>query len=816
MCVQKKRTMKVKIVGFKCHVDSEYEFPMSNVTLLKGPSGSGKSTVLQAIFWCLYGGMRGVYNNGGECKKCSVKIDMGMTSIYRQKRPELLKLIEGDKVYEDKVAQAMIEKMFGSRDLWRTSSYIEQKSRCGLMNGSNAERMDILNKLSFNNEDPKACIERITVELKDNIRLFENKQAQFMVKLESFKENIKKRDIRKDVVATSDNVSMLMDNIDIYEKKVKCLKDEVIKQERLKGQYNMLKIQLSSAEKRLEEIPKTKLDIALLIDKIRDEKQVCEGLKSSIRLYEKRRQLEIEISRLEESLLSVKRILDEKYPDWKMLDISPTCEEIWRVKETEMLREKNMILCEKMGCEYEENFLKNARDELRKQVEKTLEIDRKVSIYNSYISHINQYRRLNINDADIETLAQLDVDEINQCRHLMELQKARDILKCPHCDRGVYIVRDVLVKGDRDPVTKEQITEAQNKYNNIRDKKELIKNAIKHRKEIDKLKKLLGDISEVERYIKSGNKIQNIANKLENISKIKFINNPELSSDLLTHINRFRKLESEICCKKAEMHKMPGGKIQNLPEASAKLNRTLESIRTHENQLDQFKKHEIRRKELTETINSYKKHLSNIILRPELNDEYENLKEKLTHLRILHDDTLYAIDMLDKQEHLSHLRSELLKLQENNISLERLKKNAIDVECQLLQETVDSINLAMEETLSLFFKEPITVTLQLYKTIKSKKLIKPGVNITIKYKGSSYDSVNQLSGGEGDRLSIALIMALNSISTSPFLLLDECMASFEHNIKESCLKMLKRCHNKTIICIDHGGSDGFYDHTISL
>ena len=54
--------MFIKIVGFKCHIDTCYEIDTNTMVLLKGVSGAGKSTVLQGIYWALYGSMRGIYN----------------------------------------------------------------------------------------------------------------------------------------------------------------------------------------------------------------------------------------------------------------------------------------------------------------------------------------------------------------------------------------------------------------------------------------------------------------------------------------------------------------------------------------------------------------------------------------------------------------------------------------------------------------------------------------------------------------------------------------------------------------------------------
>jgi len=113
------------------------------------------------------------------------------------------------------------------------------------------------------------------------------------------------------------------------------------------------------------------------------------------------------------------------------------------------------------------------------------------------------------------------------------------------------------------------------------------------------------------------------------------------------------------------------------------------------------------------------------------------------------------------------------------------------------------------------------VTLQLYKQLKTKKRTKPSVNLKIHYRGAEYDNVNQMSGGEGDRVSLGLVLALNRVSTSPILLLDECMASLNDALRESCLQSLRDSvpqgdGGKTILCINHEDVEGNYDDVIRL
>ena len=77
-----------------------------------------------------------------------------------------------------------------------------------------------------------------------------------------------------------------------------------------------------------------------------------------------------------------------------------------------------------------------------------------------------------------------------------------------------------------------------------------------------------------------------------------------------------------------------------------------------------------------------------------------------------------------------------------------------------------------------------------------------------------------LSGGEKDRISLALTVALACVNPSPVLFLDECMSSLNTDLRENCIDALKKFvvaqTGKTIINIEHSGIEGYYDNVISI
>ena len=98
-------------------------------------------------------------------------------------------------------------------------------------------------------------------------------------------------------------------------------------------------------------------------------------------------------------------------------------------------------------------------------------------------------------------------------------------------------------------------------------------------------------------------------------------------------------------------------------------------------------------------------------------------------------------------------------------------------------------------------------------TAKTKRK-KAVVNIEFIDRGRSVKWV-QLSGGEQDRMSLALLIALSQLQNPPFLMLDESFGSLNDDLREVCLDLLKyHCVDKIVLAINHEGTEGFYDQSI--
>ena len=91
-------------------------------------------------------------------------------------------------------------------------------------------------------------------------------------------------------------------------------------------------------------------------------------------------------------------------------------------------------------------------------------------------------------------------------------------------------------------------------------------------------------------------------------------------------------------------------------------------------------------------------------------------------------------------------------------------------------------------------------------------------SLVIFYKNNTYDNVRQLSGGEQDRVSLGMFLALNNLMGSNIMLLDESLAALDETLKINTVELLKKISgvSKRCMVIAHEGIEGVYDQVISV
>lgn len=827
--------MHIKIVGFKKHLDREFVFENNEMILLKGKSSAGKSSILQAVFWGFYGNMRDIYNNVTPIKKLSVTLSIPGITIHRKKNPELLTVTLSDgKVYHDAIAQSIIDNKYGNRELWKACSYIEQKSRCSLLSGSCAERMELLNALSFTGETPKEYISKINQKLKEVTLEFEKFQSSFLTELNIYTEEIKLVKLK----SNSEELKKLKDDFLILENQLKNKNQEVLEQERLLGKYNYIQTNIKNIQNQLSEYENIQ-DVEIpkhLYTPIYIEKPSTPLI--SFSEYSKNHKMLKDKLDLIYHIISEKKRLETELSNIKIEDIyeSPviTKEQIWKVKNLEKQKSDYIQECKNIGLEYNSNIIKESLIKLTEQLKN----------YTNYENQLDNYKKLLNLEKDIQKFEiDSNMEELEKCRNqqsllINDLKKGLELLICPKCQTPLKYHNKSLTLAERNPVSANEISEAESEYSVIIENINKLKNKLKLQEGIEYLSKNVNK-EELEEYLKIRPNLSKLSSLINKITNIKYIE-IDTSSEYLNKVYIYQEKikNKENIQKKLEILNLKNTDIDHLQTELKKLEdkyrleqerseKEQKQIREYQilesNRLKELNKYEIQKTNLKEKTNllnkldEYSEELLKIRLEPNIKNEYIDLKNLSETIKSNIEQSEYSIKIINKGIKLEEKRNKLISLQNDVQALNNLKLKSVDVECKQLEDTINNINTVLETTLPIFFDDPITLKLLLYKKVKKNDSLKPGLNLEISQKGFTCYKIESLSGGEGDRISLALMLALNFVSNSPLILLDECVSSLDGDLKEKCIEAIKLIPNKTVICIDHDdGLEGFYDSVINI
>jgi DNA repair exonuclease SbcCD ATPase subunit len=830
------------------------------MVLLRGESGAGKSTVLQAIFWALYGSMRGIYNNGGQVKKCSVTLQINHLIIYRQKKPELLQVTvvnskDGSQnTYEDDVAQQIIDTAFGPRELWKSCSYVSQKERCALLSGSGSERLTLLNQLSFDQDNPKDYIDIIDQKIKDVNAEFVNLQAVFTAELDLFSKQLTSRPVTQTL--TSEQLNELRATIKNLDIEIQRLYQEVLNHERNIGSYNMISNQLLQLESQLSSVPEIHFDELEYNNRVEQINQTIARLREQVTLIRhynntksRADKLQSDINVTQNAIVSIDSNIISLNAHIKKSEIDlitmgydlsnplkVTSQHVWQASQTENQILQNQSECKKLGCEYDQSAINSIINKYQSELASSQNIQRNIQVYNQMNSLKSQL--LSFGEIDLSENRIIELEQLNNVAtiEISEMKKGLELLQCPKCSSSLRHVGSKLIPGERDPVNPADIQKKEIEYKERLNIISKIRSGIYVQNQVKSLENQLNgiDIKQLEDHIKHPKDVSQHQSLISKLIRIQVIPPPSYSSSYLQAIvnhnvlleqlspleNQKYQLVSNLSnlsdqLKSIQIPDIPSHDLTGLNGEISKQESELKSI--NESRQKNIK-NKMARDQISLNINNLKiqKEQLSKLLNHGSQYVYETTKQMLETNKTKLADAEYANIIISQQKQLEGKREKVINLNDDLAALQRLKQTAINVECKQLQDTVDTINQALTDILPLFFNEPIDMSLQLYKTLKTKKETKPGLNIIIKHKGTEYDNINQLSGGEGDRISLALVLALNQVSNSPVIMLDECVSSLDGGLKEACIRAMKSIEGKTIICVDHEGVEGYYDKTIMV
>ena len=198
--------------------------------------------------------------------------------------------------------------------------------------------------------------------------------------------------------------------------------------------------------------------------------------------------------------------------------------------------------------------------------------------------------------------------------------------------------------------------------------------------------------------------------------------------------------------------------------------------------------------------------LKNVSTRPS-----EEIKKEIDSIRIFIQECHCVIPYLKKKADLEICEQKYKQAEKCMNDLTQIIEKARYLEHTLLERFLVSLNSTLEIITGSIFDDPLTVSFVLFKGER------PSVNLSMIYKGSTDQSIAELSGGEISRLELALAISLSLTSPFKYLLLDEAFGPLDEATRERCLETIKTmASHKCVIIIAHNQSEGDYTYTHAI
>jgi len=831
---------ELQLCRFRGFEELTLSFPGTGIILLDGRSGIGKTTLLEAISFVLYDGAKNTcyprVDRNSRKKHASTWVKLTFPNgfiIYRQRRPNLFWIQKDGITLTDDAAQGYVDDMFGLSSNWLAGGYLRQGEFCAFLSMSTSDKLNFLQEISLPTQfesllervtgkiiETNGQLQEIVVQVKVYHEMYMNmynncpknvRDAQcwnestldhkftkfgleipnspFQVKLRIFYNELDSKCLTKEI-------QTLRDEIDQAQIKI-------IRAEQIQKQRDQLQQQLDDIQKELDSINGDMIDFPTEISRITSEIQELQEQILTAQNFERKSQLlaaknEIQ-RRLDDLPDETSSYTLQQLNDYERIQQGPNLEYIEHVLEDIQVAKAYQIALEKYSK--------------RKLIKDRLEAAEK---------QLAEYPNKSVND-EIDILT----------RKIYSLSLRQNKLVCPKCSGELYLDNGQLTELPESNIS----NDSQNLHSLHLEKSKLQEQERRYQQRdhvqnnIESLQKTLALMDEVELPEKpkmeditigqlNNNQIDFENKKAEriglpnvdiNIERRKIMNSQERSK-LLRDIALIQKElggidlgdipndQKEFIVKIEERKKYKMAELAKLNNLHTKISTTKARHEQIKGQLDNLIVEEIDKS----IIEGLKEKLNLLI------QEQENLRRDVTT-------QLQLMQMLELFGKHKTLTDEQTKISERIGAFQKIRATLITAEYVVLDNILSNLNIIIADVLGILFNEPITVTLRSLRQLKSNDRIKPEINIEICYKGAEFNNLNELSGGEKSRVSLALVIAFARIGKSPFLLLDESLSSLDVITKESAITAIRRyLNNKLIIAVNHDTTEGVYDSVLHL
>lgn len=882
---------KLVLDNIKCYDHAEFLIHLNSMTLIKGKSGIGKSTILEAFTWCLYGKVKDIKKKNTEKSIYKVQLIFNNYKIIRQGNPKLLQYYILDKIYEDDVAQNIINENFGNIDLWYSCSYLMQGYKNPLITNSNHDRMKLLNNLCFWLDNPEVYINKIDDYIKQKNKELEISQKYYMEEFKRFQDDIKLKpydiNIYNLYITSKISKESLDEKITQIKSDIIELKIQLEKQKIIQGSINTISSNINRLNERLSNIKinsenikkitndrdnlrikykelQTKYEV--LSFKLIDDAKIITENNSLKHVLEKKREahishlkylndmlsnLKIKSIKSKEDLINFENKLKPDILSWLKNnisnnlsdDISKFNKEYFEIHKTEELINKYQNICEKWNINYSNDSIEN-----------------RIILLISQLNNIKKKKDILILKETLDTLEKqlqfyksdkivTDDDIILVQIELENLKKYATLIQCPHCNKSVRYISGKLHPENAEIVSQDNINTCKQKLDQLQ---EIRQKNIQYNQLQQKLLEKYAQFDILSQELIEFD-INNFNESLltSELSDLKNIQLPLLQNPIVSSSDILLKIEYSCLLQYYNSCNINDSKINQIEIDINNQNMDLININLELDQLSNsfiqnnninLLKSEVNQLKielsiiqndihyLDENINNYnilsveidtlQKQYNQLYIQIDHNIELE-YNSKMLELNTYihnHNQLLYILDILSKQNILKNKYNDISIISSDLTNLYEMKKLANELQCEQLQSTINKLNIIMNDILRDIFEDNIKVTLNMFRKSKIGDNLISNINFSIIYQDIEYDNLNSLSGGEKDRISLALTLALSTVNGSPFLFMDETMSSLDGQFREFCINTLKSKigKNKTIICINHEDIEGNYDDILLL
>lgn len=817
--------MKITLTNFGCYNNETFEFPDNGLMLISAPSGKGKSTIIKAILFVLFNIGKKLCTFGE--KSCKVKMvlsfpDKGNLKITRTKCPNRLVLEKNSELYEDIVAQNVINEIYGNN--FPNVSFMDNRNiyKSFLMM-TPMEKLKFLENFAFENINVEEIKEKvqtqirekskelstvkndITVEQKLLERITIPKQIEFPIKYKN-----REKAIKNEKIKLKNTLILLKKNngkLEKIEKVIKTAEENITNNKIYFNQINSAKLRL---EKLLEEL--TENDNIGNVSELMIEND----------LYEKQ--------------IQYAKFLN------KMQELEKNIEKMEKTEHAE-LQQKIIAL--------KNNLPKNPIKDTENKLSGLYHVKPKFTEYEKHVKKLKEYADITLEDVEmlktnIKNLSE-KVDILTQKYNNILLSEK--VLVCPGCNinliyteghlENVRVITETGKTGGKEEIERElSKTKKEHEYT----KKMLDENTVllteKQRleKEIEEITKIIQekgfdvkslsvsklneDIDSTKNLLTRIEKETSIIQELENR-----FNKKDFSSTLKTMITEHTKMvennknfqivDSIISAEKYEENKKNIILYENNKNIQESLKKKI------------LVEQDILEKNEREIIHD----IPDISIlkndKEKLEQENNELKEKKSVLK----NNLGLIDTFLENEKVifsvENIKEKIAELKEREILISnehsaalKMKQKILECESLSIYNIIDSINSTAGYYLDKFFTED-TITAKLLPFKADKKgdqgsQGKPQINLSIIYKEEECD-ISNLSGGELSRLILAFTLALAEIYNTRMILLDESTANLDHENTQNVFEVIKENFKDIlVVAIAHQVVEGSYDHVMYL